>query len=603
MTMAIADSSTYPHSVTQTTLLLWAALFLLPFVRYIAYRPIPNWLIGVSVMLITSMLWLTLSIRHQLPRSIPSTSYWMIGLAVIWSIQPLCVDILFPGFNVWTVLVFLSMALLAYASAGLQRLWTTEKLVNCLAWALVIGAVMQAMVGILQVTGLASHLHGWIAYDSSHPTTIMGVIGQRNLYAHYLAWGMLAAGYLAACRQLKSWVAIGLIVLLASLMAWNGSRTVILYLIAMAAVATLWHSRLQTTQSRRIWIWLCAISAASLIIQWLLPQLDQWLALQSASGMERIIGAQASGVGRRQTEWHKAWLVFQTYPWFGCGWSQFAQHSLTLHLRPEFIQSDLSSSLFTNVHNVVLHLLAEMGIIGTLTALVGFIWTIRTYFTQPAQHTSILPFGMMMITLLHSMVEYPLWHMGFLAVFVAATTLAPQRAEVPDEPIATSFWKRQLVPTLSGFTVVALLGLMLFHWSTYSTLIHIYTPIRDAKTYNQRVTYLQDMADHNTLFGFYALITLNNYLVASHQALGLKLYYIKQLAKIRPFPNIMLKKAKLEALAGRHKEAEHSMALVLASFPTLAKLYLKTLPAGEPAYQQLRKMAQTQYGRLPQRYK
>ncbi|QQS16860.1 MAG: O-antigen ligase C-terminal domain-containing protein [Neisseriales bacterium] len=602
--MAIADSFTYQHKVKQATLLLWASLFLLPFIRCIAYHPIPNWFIGVSVVLITSMLWLTLLVCHKLPSRIPSTSYWMIGLAIIWFIQPLCVDILFPGFNVWAVLVFLSMALLAYVSSGLQHLWTAEKLVSCLAWALVIGAVMQAIVGILQFTGLASHLHGWIAYDSSHKTTIIGIIGQRNLYAHYLAWGMLATGYLVACHQLKSWIAIGLILLLASLMAWNGSRTVVLYLIAMAAVATSWHSRLQTTQSRQIWVWLCAISMASLIIQWLLPQLDQWLTIQSTSGIERIIGAQASSIGRRQTEWHKAWLVFQNYPWFGCGWSQFAQHSLTLHLRPEFIQSDFSSSLFTNVHNLVLHLLAEMGVIGTLTALVGFIWAIHTYFTQPAQHTSILPFGMMMITLLHSMVEYPLWNMGFLAVFVVAVTLAPQRTGVPnDEHIITSFWKRRLVPALSGLTVAALLFLMFFHWSTYSTLTRIYMPIRDAKTYNQRVIYLQDMVDHNTLFSFYALITLNNYLVASHQALDLKLYYIKQLAKIRPFPNIMLKKAKLEALAGRLKESEHSMALVLASFPTLAKTYLKTLPAEEPAYQQLRKMTQTQHEQLPQRYK
>jgi len=591
------------QAIPPISLQIWVAIFVLPFLVCFRIQPITHWVIGVSVVTIILALWLCLLLAHQLPKTLPQTSNWLFILALIWLSQPLFVDIVFPGSNLAVAIILLLMALLAYLSVGLQQIWGTETLVKWLAWGLLIGAVLQSLIGLLQITGLASEFNGLVAYRIGRETTdIFGTIGQRNLYAHYLTWGIVASGYLAAEKKLKTLFAIPLIVFFALFVGFSGSRTALLYFLFIAIVVSLWHARLHDGRSYRLWIWLCLASAIALLIQGAIVQIGDLFATQTTSGIERILGGTGYiGLGRRQAEWYKAWLTFQSYPLFGFGWGQFGSQSVKLQLLPIFAQTPFSSGLFTNAHNLFLHLLAEIGLIGFLATLIGFMWIARTYFTKPAQHASILPVSMIGITLLHSMFEYPLWNIGFLAVFTLAMSLAPQALKKTSAPLFVRI--KSLTPLISGLLATIFALIIGLNWTKYNELTLLNKPTVNAKKNQLRIQYLTKIIERDLLFAPYASITLSQYIRIEKTDLPTKLRYIDLLAKTQPYPSILAKKAALEVLDNQPNQAIKTMQIALASFPTYAKVYLKLLPKKDPAFRKLRQMAQAQYNSLPAHYK
>lgn len=584
------------------SLQIWVVIFVLPFLVCFRVQPITHWAISTSVVAIILALWLCLFLVHRLPKTLPQTSNWLFMLAFIWLSQPLFVDIVFPGLNLATAIILLLMALLVYLSVGLQQIWGAETLIKWLAWGLLIGAIIQSVIGLLQITGLASQFNGLIAYRIGRETTdIFGTIGQRNLYAHYLTWGIVASGYLAAEKKLKTLFAIPLIIFFALFVGFSGSRTALLYFLFIAIVVSLWHARLRDDRSYRLWIWLCLASAAALLIQGIIVQIGDF-ATQTTSGIKRVLeGTGYIDLGRRQAEWYKAWLTFQSYPLFGFGWGQFGAQSVKLQLLPIFAQTPFSSGLFTNAHNLFLHLLAEIGLIGFLATLIGFMRIIRTYFIKPAQHASILPVSIMGITLLHSMFEYPLWNTGFLAVFTIAMSLAPQTLKKTKASLFVRI--KWLAPLISGLLAVMFMLIIGLNWTKYNELTLLNTRTVNAKKNQSQIQYLKKTIERDLLFAPYASMTLSRYITIEKTDLTTKLHYISLLAKIQPYPTTLAKKAALEVLDNQPNQAIKTMQTALASFPTYAKAYLKLLPEKDPAFKKLRQMAQTRYNSLPAHYK
>ncbi|MGL6070131.1 Wzy polymerase domain-containing protein, partial [Craterilacuibacter sp.] len=76
-----------------------------------------------------------------------------------------------------------------------------------------------------------------------------------------------------------------------------------------------------------------------------------------------------------------------------------------------------------------------------------------------------------------------------------------------------------------------------------------------------------------------------------------------RLAAFRPYPDVLLKKAQLEALAGRPDQARRTLQQALASFPTYAPQYMHRLAGSEPAWAGLYQEASAARARLPERYR
>ena len=92
-----------------------------------------------------------------------------------------------------------------------------------LAWGLLSGAIFNSGLAVPQIMQLVQE----------GPRLIFGNIGQKNMYGHYLAWGLASAAYLVTQKdELPKWMFWIVAPWLALSLAFCGSRSPFLYAIA-----------------------------------------------------------------------------------------------------------------------------------------------------------------------------------------------------------------------------------------------------------------------------------------------------------------------------------------------------------------------------------
>ncbi|WP_434630774.1 Wzy polymerase domain-containing protein [Chromobacterium sp. CV08] len=589
---------TFQKISERLALLSLCLIAIVPFASRVHFVPLPQWFGEINVIWLLLAAGALLLPSGRLFDAMPRAGWWCLLLAAIWGLQPQFVSLMFPGMSYATALGWLALALLASVTASLRGAFGEREFAVWLARAIIVGGLVQSLIGAAQLTGLAPALG--LFYDGSHPTTnIFGHIGQRNQYAHYLMWSVISGVYLFAVRRLgRGWLT-ALTLWMALMLAWAGSRTTLLYLLAMAALAALWWWRNRNETSRRLLAAMSAVCAVILAAQFALPLVNHLVSLlthadvENASGVARLAANGDDMGARRFTEMHKAWMTFRAHPLWGVGWSQYAAESVRLQQLPQFAAAGYNSGLFTNAHNLVLQLLAEMGGVATALVLGGFVWVALPFFRRRAEPEGVLALGCLAVTLTHSMLEYPLWYYYFLAMLVLFAAMAPR-----DEKIVA--WPLRL-PLLAALVWVG--------WLSISTtpmfweLVNLYTPTGNAQKDAKRAERLIAIVDTKPLFAYHALYTLDDYLPINRDNLRQKLALEDRLTAFRPYPDVMLKRAQMEILAGQQQQAEQTLRTTLASFPTYAGQFLETLGDQDPAWEPLRRISREVYDKLPAKFR
>ncbi|MEN6079546.1 PglL family O-oligosaccharyltransferase [Chromobacterium piscinae] len=589
---------TFQKISERLALLALCLIAIAPFASRVHFVPLPQWFGEINVIWLLLAAGVFLLPGGRLFDSMPRAGWLCLVLAGAWALQPQFVRLLFPGMSYVTALAWLATALLASVTASLRGALGDREFAVWLARAVIVGGLVQSLIGSAQLTGLAPALG--LFYDGSHPTSnIFGHIGQRNQYAHYLMWSVVSGVYLFAVGRLgRGWL-IALVLWMALMLGWAGSRTILLYLVALSALAGLWHWRSRDEASRRMMLAMWAASGTILAAQFALPLFNHLISLlthsdvENASGIARLAANGDDMGARRFAEMHKAWMTFQAHPLWGVGWSQYAAESVRLQQLPQFAAAGYNSGLFTNAHNLLMQLLAEMG--GVVTALVvaGLIWTLLPFFRRKAEPEGVLALGCIAVTLTHSMLEYPLWYYYFLAMLVMFMAMAPRG----ERPLA---WPLRL-PLLAALVWVGWLSISTS--SMFWELVNLYVPTGNAAKDKVRTERLVEIVETKPLFAYHALYTLDDYLPVNRDNLKQKLALEDRLTEFRPYPDVMLKRAQLEVLAGERAKGEQTLRTTLASFPTYAGQFLETLGDQEPAWEPLRKISREAYDKLPAKFR
>jgi O-antigen ligase len=584
---------------------LWCLIAIVPFASPVHYLPLPQWWGEIITVWLSLGACLLLVFNGTLFERLPRSAIWCLILALCWAAQPWFVKTLFPGMTYATALAFAALAYLAAATLTLREELGLSRTTYWLAWALIIGALVQSLIGFTQVTGLAPLLNGAVFYDSSHPTTnIFGHIGQRNQYAHYLMWGVIAGVYLFSIEKMRGVLFTVWSVWLSLMLAYAGSRTILLYVVAVALIAILWHVRVRTAASRRLMLAMFFACCLVVGMQFLLPLINQLLALLThshhaavASGVERLAANGDDMSSRRFAEMHKAWLVFRDHPYAGVGWQQYAAQSVALQVLPQFSADGLNSGLFTNAHNLILQLLAEMGGGITASVLLGFLWVIWPFFSQKADVEGVLPLACLSVTLIHSMLEYPLWYLYFLAMLVVFCSLAPMPAQA--RAARTGILVRLVL--LAG--LLALCVVSISSVRHYKELVSLYSPSNKAEIDNPRIARLGQIVANEPLYAFHAMYSLDNFIEATPDNLQQKRQWVDLMAAFRPYPDVLMKQAEMQALMGQGAMAEQTLSMALGSFPTYAGIFYDDMKDGPDQWQPLRQISSEAYARLPAKYR
>ncbi|BBF87927.1 possible integral membrane protein [Aquitalea magnusonii] len=539
--------------------LLVAAAVTLPFLSWLRYAPLPDWVSDASCLffLATSMLFL-LPARYDFSLSISKALLPIFGFVIYLAIT---------NHNLTNVTVFIAVLFFFLIWGLLFSIRFSAdacgELLLALATVVFIFAMLQVMLGLLQVLNLAPFLHGYVVFDrSAANSNIMGNIGQRNQYAQFLSWGILSACYLHANSLLRRPFFIGSVFLLAWLSACAGARLVWAYALIFSVLGWYWSRRNKAETVRRM-VWAMVAAVALMVSTQLFSQqiatLLTWMGvpIHVVSGADRFFSA---GFGiRRRIEWTKAWDIFIQQPWLGIGWGMFPAQSVEMELTgglPKYPES----WLFVHCHNLFFQLLAETGIVGVLIVFSTLFYTLGAFLRKGEQSAeNLLLLGIGCVILAHSMFEYPLWYLPFFSMFLIVLLLAPVGRVVL--PLRTAFIR------ISDLVVMLM---ALFYVGTgvavFQTMVAYVFPTSNVQENVRRMATLFDVGK-NVLWTNDVDIVLANYLVPSRDQLDLKLQHFSRLAAYRPYPEVLLKLAVLYALDKQTAKAEHTIKLAIANYP------------------------------------
>ncbi|POZ63299.1 PglL family O-oligosaccharyltransferase [Chromobacterium alticapitis] len=551
-----------------------AAAVALPFLNPWHYAPNGDWVTNSSVLFFIS-LYFFIGLKELNGLVVSRVFFPLLMLSMLF------LTMLQYGFPaVACLFLFLSCLVLcigALADGG------RAKLVDSLAWMIIITSLIQSAIGLVQALGMAGLARGWILFNKDTPLVVIGNFGQRNLLAEFLCWGMISSSYLYGVRRLSGACLTLLLTLFAILIAWTSSRMPVVYSLGFIFLVGVWYWRARMDDA------VARMGRALLITVFLLlvmQVLGVYLAhglnslfhfnLDVSSGFERLQGPAGSGfnpndVGagpRRLAEWRKAWHVFLLHPWFGVGLGGYAWQSAWLQVYGDGPIIPLSE-LFIHCHNLILQLLAETGLVGTAISLLGLMYCIFPFFRAGQQTVRNLFLICIAMTLLcHSMVEYPLWYLPFLLMLVLICGLSP--APVMRVGVSQGFF-RGLVFIFGVLGLAYVVVGMFFYWK----VVDNYTPTSNAIENMRRSIRMTELA-RNPLWAWEGDMGIVEYLEPSFP-LALQRDILERVARYQPFPGPLIKLAIVRGLDNDAAGARQALVLALINYPDNTPRYFHDL--------------------------
>lgn len=519
-------------------------------------------------------------LRVRLPAS---SIYWLV-LAAFWSFQARWMHLTYPGMSSIVSYTFVILALMCWACRGWLLREGEERVVSTLAAVLMVGCVMQSVIGWLQYTGLAKHFTGYLMYRTG---IVEGQLAQRNHFGHYLMWGVLSASWLWAQRRLPTILAAACVLLFASAMSLTGSRTVLAYVLMLAVwlpICLLLGGR----ENRRTVVALAAGALTVLICQYTVEPVLGWFtqteSLQSA--VERMHGAQLEGSGRGY-EWRKAWQIFLQAPWLGNGWGSYPLYGFLENVYPNSFRPYENNVLFTHSHNSFLNLLAEMGIIGTALVLGGLLWAVKGSLQRAHQPAGGFLLALIGVSLVHSMLEYPLWYIYFLTPFALFVGFTPPARRTDKY----AYSKSSLHLVLQGAAALACLfftvGIVRLAF-VYQELRHFSgTPSTEVVKRTEQIVGLLRIAKTEPMLRYYAQFQLTSFIDPNSASQPDWAYpTARDALRYRPYANAH-KYAFAAYREGKVEEARDWLRLMYHYYPSKMNAYAAPI-MNTPHYNDLR---------------
>lgn len=434
------------HWTVSAMLACIALLLIVPFAlpgHYAVYSSLYQDFVVVALSLVIVLL---ATMTKSLKVSAPRVSYVLLAMAGYWLIQPLLTDVIYSESNIKASIVFVLFAAVAWS---VHSVIDRAQLITVIAWSLLIGTSIQAVVVVMQAIGIEVSVLG--VFNVSADNSIQGQLGQRNLLAHYLCWGIVAGSYLTVQRGNGFYLSATLTVIIAVILGLVDSRSIVLYGTAMLIIALLQilYSRKLLKSSKL----LLAISALILVPQVLMPLILSSFDSATQTGLQRVLSSGSDTA--RGYELKKALLGFMQTPIFGQGWNEstFQAFSRALDIMP--LDLHQQEKLPEHSHNVISELLVEMGVVGTLIVVVGTIWALIPGIRTSLKLESTFILALLTITAVHSMVEYPLWNTFFLlAVILFLTTMPNQRSESTKRYVGSLYQLPILIISFASLAVV-----------------------------------------------------------------------------------------------------------------------------------------------------
>jgi len=463
-----------------------------------------------------------------------------------------------PAVMPWLV----TLGSLAFVLLGAARV----RLADVAASAWLAAALISALLGLLQYFGATAVFGPWV--NSTGMGEAFANLRQRNLFATLTNIGLAALLWWVAESQsapaaagdasravARSWqpaVSVAAALLLGLGTAASSSRTGMVQLVLLLALAFMWGSWRQSAIRRVLIVAALAYAVAAFALP-LLAGLDS-----RATGILARLHEQTPACASRLTLWANVLHLIAQKPWFGWGWGELDYaHFITLYPGLRFCD------ILDNAHNLPLHLAVELGVPVAVAVCGGgawLAWRAKPWLELDA--TRQMAWAVLAVILLHSLLEYPLWYGPFQMAFGLCLWLLWR---APDRPSGQSDSFKLLTLALSVGTAIFLIAISGYAAWDYHRVSQIYlTPKMRSEAYRDNTLQkvggswlFQDQVHFAELTT--TPVTVDN---AAH---------INDLAKdllhFSPEPRVIEKLIESAVLLGRDDEALFYLVRYQAAFP------------------------------------
>lgn len=427
------------------------------------------------------------------------------GIAASWGLMGLPAS---PALDALALIG--AAALAAWAGASLAESGQAPAAFAAFAQAIVVAAVLNAAVGVVQV--YAPQLtDGTVLAFPGAPGIAYGNVRQPNHLSLLLTAGIACAAVLMHERRLPVAAGAPALAFMAIGVALSGSRAGAVELAALAGWGVL-DRRLAPSVRRGLVAGLLVYGATLAAVRLVPPPGE------AAAGATLRLEHHAfdtASPNARTNIWRSVGVLVQRHPWTGVG---FGELNLAITLTPD---PHRATAFLDHAHNLPLQLAAELGVplaVAICVALAVALWrAVYQARRGPAdgRPSAAGALAVVALSLLASQVEYPLWYAYFLLPTAFAWGLA---LGVPGPGPA---------PAASGQRRARLIGLLLVAGAAaaaldYTRVAAIYRPIRAGATIEQHVAPGLRSVFFSTMAG-YATATINVD-IDKRQAMGLAVH-------------------------------------------------------------------------------
>ena len=422
--MAILDHSDRPNFLRAAVLLTglaWTLPFLQPYHRFPITSFYSEWLAFALGLAAAAPL---LSRNAWRDAAVPIIALAPLGLAVLLALQVALDRVPYAEQAYTAGLYLLWAALMAVLGHVLGRRLALDSIAGTLAWFLLVGGLVHALIGLVQHYHFSTPFDFLVAQKAG--TAVYGNLGQPNHYAASMTLSLASVAYLYGRGNLTGVIASACAVVYLVVLALAGSRSPWLYLVTLIALALVLHRLRRDGTSRRLAFFACwllpGFIAAELLVS--LPFLAPPEGPATITSAERLFKV-AGGVGPRLEKWGEAWQMFLASPVLGAGFGQFTWHHFLYQAAND---APLAGGLFNHSHNIVLQLMAETGVAGTLVIVgpvLAWLWGLRRVNFNAAWWWLL---SLLAVIGIHSLLEFPLWYAYFLGPAALLLGLGAQRS-------------------------------------------------------------------------------------------------------------------------------------------------------------------------------
>ncbi|MCI3203710.1 MULTISPECIES: O-antigen ligase family protein [Pandoraea] len=343
----------------------------------------------------------------------PRVTWMPLAFVAVVLIQRATMPTELPQLMMTALLYGVAMIVAVNAGYWLAQLGWRGVLMRWSAVALTLGGLYAVGAQLVQAFHLEAHVPWLVAkYTVSVARRLFGNMYQPNHLATYLSLASAGAFYLWYQRKLPAWAFLIACAAFDIGICLTGSRTPWLQLALLSAFGLwlVWMERSEETRNmRRSMRWF--VPAAILPMLALMTVCVGWANIAWGWHLEGSAVARMQHAGQvtgRVILWEYGLTIFREHWFFGAGWSNYidAQFALVDKLGPV--------EMADNAHNVLIDLLAKIGIVGALAVLLPlafwFARAVRNIKTAPIALAFVL-LGMLAI---HSLLEYPQHYAFFL---------------------------------------------------------------------------------------------------------------------------------------------------------------------------------------------